>query len=182
MFVGSNIEHKNIHVVIDAVKLLSKKNIIVNFKIAGGKYKYSEYLESLIKKYNLENQVEILGKVDEKTLSELYTKSDIYVYPSLVEGFGIPLIEAMDYGLPIIASNKTVIPEIIGNAGLLIEPTPANFAEQIEILLKNSELKAKLIQNGYTRLLQFSQEKFNHSYLKFINNIKMSNNEERLSI
>ena len=166
LFVGSNFEHKNIHVVIEAVKLLKEKNIIVNFNIAGGKYKYTEYLELLVKKYNLENQIKILGKVDDKTLAELYSQADVYVFPSLIEGFGIPLLEAMDYGIPVISSNKTVMPEVVGDAGILIEPTEEHFAEKIELIISNPELKEELIQKGYARVKYFSQEKFSAQLLK----------------
>lgn len=171
LFVGSNFEHKNIHVVIEAIKLLKEKNIIVNFNIAGGKYKYTEYLELLIKQYKLENQIKILGKVSDIELSKLYSNTDIYVFPSLIEGFGIPLLEAMDYGIPLISSNTTVMPEIIGNAGILIEPTPRNFKESIEILLNNRQMQNDLRQNGFIRIKSFSQNIFNNNFQKIYGSI-----------
>ena len=169
LFVGSNFEHKNIHVVIEAIKILKDKSKIVNFNIVGGKYKYTKYLESLISKYQLEDQIKILGKVEEKELIKLYCSADIYVFPSLIEGFGIPLLEAMDYGIPVISSNKTVMPEIVGDAGILIEPIAENFAKSIELLRDNSLLKEELVKKGHERVKNFSQERFNFEMLSFYN-------------
>ena len=175
LFVGNNFEHKNIHVIIEALKLLKDKNIIVKFNVVGQQYNYTKYCIELVKKYNLENQVKFWGKLSDDKLSNLFLSTDIYVFPSLVEGFGIPLLEAMNNGLPIISSNKTVMPEIIKDAGILINPTAENFAREIEYLLNNPKEKELLIKKGFKRMLDFSQENFSFAILELYNKIFMEN-------
>lgn len=167
-FVGTNFRHKNIHVVIEAIKILKEKGIDVFFNIAGAKKDYTEFIQSLIDKLQLNDSVKIWGKVSEQELEELYGSSDCYVFPSLVEGFGIPLLEAMDWGLPVISSNKTVMPEIVGDAGILIEPTAENFAKSIELLINNPDLAKEYVNKGYERLKKFSLNQFKEKYLKLI--------------
>lgn len=165
-FLGNNFEHKNILAVIKAVKLLKDKNIEVLFNIAGLETCYTNIMKEYINENNLQNNVKILGKISQEQSETLYKTSDIFVFPSLIEGFGIPLIEAMSYGLPVISSNKTVMPEIVGDAGILIDPTPENFAEKIEFLIKNNDKVKELIQKGYERINVFSQDKFTQKILE----------------
>ena len=161
LFVGTNFKYKNILEVIKAVKILQEKNIDVLFDIAGAERDYTNELRTYIQKNNLENNVIIHGKVSEEKLAELYQNASILTFPSLVEGFGVPLLEAMDYRLPVISSNRTVMPEVVEDAGILIEPTAENFAESIEYLIKNPDIAKQLVNKGYKRLKFFSQEKFN---------------------
>lgn len=169
LFVGTNFEHKNILSVVKAIKILKDQNINVFFNIAGEKKMYTGIIEKYIKKNSLENNVRIFGKVTDEELNELYKSADYYVYPSLVEGFGIPLLEAMNYGLPIISSNRTCLPEVVGEAGILIEPTPENFAASIEKLIKNPKLANDLVNLGYKQIKKFSQENFNYKLNKIYN-------------
>ena len=171
LFVGNNFAYKNIHTVIDAVKILRDKNVIVKFNIAGGKKEYTNFLETKIQEYKLENQIKILGKVNDEELQILYKTSDIYVFPSLLEGFGIPLLEAMNAGIPIISSNRTCLPEIAGDAAILINPTAENFALKIKELIDNPQLKDELIKKGYIRIKNFTQEKYSEKILNFYNKI-----------
>ncbi len=169
LFVGTNFEHKNILSVVKAIKILKDKNINVHFNIVGAKKAYTEVIEKYIKENSIEQNIKIFGKVNENQLIELYNSTDFYVFPSLVEGFGIPLIEAMSYGIPIISSNRTCLPEVIGDAGILIEPTPENFAESIEKLIKNPKLANSLVNLGYKQIKNFSQENFNNKLNKIYN-------------
>lgn len=174
-FIGTNFEHKNILAVIKAVKILVNKGYDIRFNIAGSERKYTETLKQAIINDNLENYIKIWGRISYEQLKKLYQLADYYVFPSLVEGFGIPLLEAMNYGLPIISSNKTVMPEVIGDAGILIDPTPENFAEAVENLIKNPKLASDLINKGYQQMKNFSQENFNKSYSSLIQGLKNEN-------
>ena len=167
LFIGSNFEHKNIMAVVMAVKILKEKNIDVMFEIAGMETEYTNIIRKYVDENNLKEKIEILGKVSQEQVEKLYTTSDIFVFPSLIEGFGIPVLEAMNYGLPVVSSNKTVMPEVIGDAGILIEPTAENFANMIEILIGNPQLQNELIKKGYERLKIFSQKNFNQKLLNF---------------
>ena len=169
LFVGTNFEHKNIQAVIEAVKILKDNNYKVTFNIVGAIKPYTDILKKTVKELNLNNEIKFLGKIPENDLDKIYLNSDIYVFPSLVEGFGSPLLEAMNYGLPIISSNKTVMPEVVGNAGILIEPTSENFAKSIENLIKNPELAHDLVARGYKQMEKFSQENFNNKLNKIYN-------------
>ena len=171
LFVGTNFEHKNIKVIIEALKILKDNEYNLIFNIVGTIKPYTKLLKKLVKDLNLENEVNFLGKISEKELDNLYLSSNIYVFPSLVEGFGSPLLEAMSYGLPIISSNRTVMPEVIGDAGILIEPTAENFANSIEYLINHPEQIEDLINKGYERMKNFSQENFNKKILKIYNDV-----------
>ncbi len=166
LFVGTNFEHKNIYTVIKAVVMLKKKNINVRFNIVGGETKYTLFLKREIARYNLEDCVFIFGKVNDTLLTALYEQADCFVFPSLAEGFGIPILEAMYFGLPLITSNKTIMPEIVADAGIMIDPTPENYAEKIEYLIKNPRIAKNLIHRGNARVKNFSEEKFNKKMLR----------------
>ena len=93
------------------------------------------------------------------------------VFPSLIEGFGIPLIEAMNYCLPIISSNKTVLPEILGDAGILIDPSPENIAEKIEYLINNPTIAQIFVERGLKRKDLFSDDIFINNIIQFYSHI-----------
>ncbi len=164
-FIGNNFEHKNILAGIEAAEILKNKNIGIVFNIAGQRTQYTDELENYIKEHNLEETVNISGKISEAAVDELFKTSDVFLFPSLAEGFGSPLLEAMNYGLPIVSSNKTVMPEVIGDAGILTEPHPENIAEKIEFIIHNPQVVSNLAQKGYERMQSFSQEKFNKNIL-----------------
>ncbi len=89
-----------------------------------------------------------LGRVPDADLPSLLSGASVFLYPSLAEGFGLPPLEAMGCGTPVIASQVTSIPEATGEAAVLVEPEPEVFAEQIELLLGDAELKEDLIRRG----------------------------------
>jgi glycosyltransferase involved in cell wall biosynthesis len=87
----------------------------------------------------------------------LYSGSSVFVFPSLYEGFGLPLVEAMACGVPVIASNTSSVPEIVGDAALLASPTePETFAEAIMRVRSDERLRKALIEKGLTRAAGFS--------------------------
>ncbi len=163
--VGTNFKHKNILPVIEAVKILKEKGIEIKYNIAGAERDYTNVLRKAVSDWGLESLVKIWGGVADETLDDLYESADYYVCASLAEGFGIPLLEAMNYGLPVISSNKTVMPEVVGNAGILTEPDAKNFAESIELLINSPDLASELISRGYERIKEFSPEIFKKSIL-----------------
>ena len=171
LFVGTNFEHKNILCVVKAIKILKDKGFDVHFDIAGARRDYTNIIEDYIKENQLENNIKVWEKVSEEQLDKLYRNANLYVYPSLVEGFGIPLLEAMSYCLPVISSNKTVMPEIVGDAGILIEPTPENFAEKIEYLINNPKEIGLIVEKGLDRIRDFLPDKFNREILNFYDEV-----------
>ncbi|MEM3570154.1 MAG: glycosyltransferase family 1 protein [Candidatus Jordarchaeales archaeon] len=93
-------------------------------------------------------------------LACLYNASDLFVFPSYYEGLGLPLLEAMSSGCPVIAGNRSAVPEVVGDAGILLDPFDIDgFAYWMREVLTNEDLRAKLSEAGYKRSLSFSWEK-----------------------
>lgn len=112
---------------------------------------------ALIKDLNIENSVIFGQYVEEEHLPVLLSAAKFLIYPSLYEGFGIPPLDAMKCGCPVIASNRTSTPETVGNAALLINPMDTQeMADVMTRLYSDSELQKSLIQKGYERVQQFS--------------------------
>ena len=94
---------------------------------------------------------------DDEKLADLYSGASVFIYPSLYEGFGIPIIEAMACGCPVVASNTSSIPEAVGDAGLLFNPKDSDdLAQKIEMIISNETLAAELIKKGKIRAKQFT--------------------------
>jgi glycosyltransferase involved in cell wall biosynthesis len=98
--------------------------------------------------------------VSEEDLVLLYNCADVFLYPSLYEGFGIPLLEAMACGVPVITSNTTSIPEVVGDAALLINPRDGEELKKALLSLLNDEkLRKELINRGFEQVRKFSWRK-----------------------
>ena len=90
----------------------------------------------------------------------LYSQADLFVLPSLFEGFGIPILEAMAYGTAVVSSNNASLPEVAGRAALLVDPYRVDkIAEAMHRILTDETLRAALIKKGFNRASQFSWEK-----------------------
>jgi glycosyltransferase involved in cell wall biosynthesis len=107
----------------------------------------------------LDGAVRFLGPVPEADLPALYGGARGFVLPSLWEGFGLPALEAMAAGTPVVASNRGALPEVTGGAALLVEPTPEPLAEALGQLLEDAALRARLRAAGLARAAQFSWER-----------------------
>lgn len=117
-------------------------------------------LEAVIQKYNLSSRVKFLGSVTEEELPSLYKGARGLLFPSLYEGFGLPVLEAMACGTPVVTSNCTSLPEVAGDAALLIDPlNTQELQDAIERLEKDSSLREKLVAKGFDRAKLFTWEK-----------------------
>lgn len=154
LYVGSFNPRKNLFRVIKAFQKISDK-IPHKLLIAGGKFK-------IFKRIKIENtkRVEFLGHVERDYLKMLYSKCSLFVFPSLYESFGFPVLEAMASGAPVITSNVSSLPEIAGDAAILVNPYNINeIADAILKVLKDEKLSNFLIKKGYERIKMFSWEK-----------------------
>jgi len=115
--------------------------------------------EKLVNKLKLKRHIVYLRPSDIE-LSHLYNASDAFVFPSYYEGLGLPLLEAMSSGCPVIAGNRSAVPEATGDAGILLDPFDVNgFAYWMREVLTNEDLRIKLSQKGLERSMNFSWEK-----------------------
>ncbi|RKY41004.1 MAG: hypothetical protein DRP85_07380 [Candidatus Makaraimicrobium thalassicum] len=167
--VGRVDKRKNYSILIKAIKIVTDKKKDIKCYIVGT-IDYPSYMKELkntIKREKLEKHIEFLGYMPEKELDKIYRKSKIFYLPSKHEMFGIVFAEAMTYGLPIISSNSTAIPEVVGNAGILLDANDyhshanaiINLLEdktQYKSLRKNALKKAKIYRwdNTYKKILE----------------------------
>lgn len=150
---------KNPKTLLKAFSQLVKKGFDLELVIAGAKWT-SRYVKRMIEKFNLASNVKILGYVPEQDLIYLYNAAELFFYPSLHETFGLPVLEAMACGTPVVTSNAYSIPEIAGDAAILCDPYDySEFSNAIEQLLKDKKLKKEMIIKGLKNVKRFSWEK-----------------------
>ncbi len=157
--VGTVQPRKNLATLVEAWKIL-RGRVKDQFQlvVAGARGWKNSHLDETIRRLGLTgDEVRFLGVVPEEDLPVLYSGSSVFVFPSLYEGFGLPLLEAMACGVPVIASNTSSVPEVVGDAALLASPTePATFAEAIMRVRSDDNLRKALIEKGLTRAAGFS--------------------------
>lgn len=158
LFVGTLQPRKNIVKLVEAFSNLKNKDL--ELVIVGKKgWQYEEILESP-KKYGIEKRVLFLDTVSDEELPSLYKNALCFVLPSLYEGFGLPILEAMQYGCPVITSNVSSLPEAGGDAALYFNPNDSSdIAEKIEKVISDSSLREEMIKKGHEQVKKFSWEK-----------------------
>lgn len=116
--------------------------------------------KKMIKEFNLEDRIIITGNVEKQDLVGIYNLATIYVQPSLYEGFGFPVLEAMACGVPVVCSNSSSLPEVGENAAVYFDPRNlSQFIEIVQQLLKDKSLQRKLSELGLKRVRDFSWHK-----------------------
>lgn len=134
--------------------------------LAGGKGWLYEETQQLVTDLHLEKKVRFLGRVSDLELITLYSMADVFAFPSFSEGFGIPPLEAMACGVPVITSNTSSLPEVVGDAALLIDPYDISaLAHAITCLLENEPLREELRQKGYQRAQHYTWSAAAHKML-----------------
>ncbi len=155
LFVGARGSYKNFDRLLEALGLLKKKRSDVQLHTVGSPLKQAE--TARIESLGLSDQVVDHGLVSDARLSSLYRHCAAFVYPSLYEGFGIPLLEAMGCGAPILASNVSSIPEVTEDAALLFNPESVEeIEERMTQILDDTRLREDLIERGHRRRSVFS--------------------------
>ncbi len=138
----------------------SQSDVISKLVIAGKAQWRESEVYTAVQQAGLEGRVVFPGYVDDADLPALYSAAAVFVYPSLYEGFGLPPLEAMACGAPVISSNAASLPEVVGDAALLIDPTDtAALAQALYDGLTQPDLQADLRQRGLRRAAQFSWER-----------------------
>lgn len=161
--VGSIEPRKNISSLIKAFsELRSRGEIDHSLVICGAKGWLNEYerILKMIGDSGVRDAVIFTDYVPDEDLPAIYSLADLFVYPSLYEGFGLPPIEASACGCPVIASNCSAIPEVVGDAGVLIDPLDINgLARAILNVIKDGSMRGRLKELGFKRARQFSWER-----------------------
>jgi glycosyltransferase involved in cell wall biosynthesis len=112
---------------------------------------------SLIENSPRRPDIEVTGYVDDAALEHLYARASLFAFPSLDEGFGMPVLEAMARGIPVLASNLSALPEVCGDAALLVDPSSVEaIHDGLRQLIDSESLRARLIQRGHARARQFT--------------------------
>ena len=171
LFVGTLQPRKNIVRLIEAFSKIHHQQQL-NLVIVGKKgWMYEEILEAP-KQYGIENQIKFLEFVPDEDLSLLYKNALCFVLPSLYEGFGLPVLEAMTQGCPVITSNVSSLPEAGGDAALYVNPEDVDeIAAKMQSLVKDEELRKTLIEKGYKQVKKFSWEKAARETLKVLEEV-----------
>jgi glycosyltransferase involved in cell wall biosynthesis len=157
--VGTVQPRKNYQMLIQAFAPLANR-FPHNLYIAGGKGWLYDEMMAEIEKQGLTDRVRFIGFVDDADLPTLYSAADLYLFPSIYEGFGLPMLEAMACGVPVIASDVSSLPEVGEGTAVLLPPhDPAKWTQKINELLADSEQQKQMTTAGYKQVQRFSWEK-----------------------
>lgn len=143
--------------------------------LVGSKGWLSEEIYELPKKLGIEDKVKFLGHVPDNDLPALYQGALAFVYPSLFEGFGLPILEAMACGTPVLTGNTSSMPEVAGDAALLVDPeNTEEITKSMQILAQNEKKRAELAKKGFAQVKKFSWEKAAEETLRVFKEINDS--------
>jgi glycosyltransferase involved in cell wall biosynthesis len=161
LYIGGFSPRKNVKALITAFsKIYKQLGANYNLVIVGATKDQGQYLSEFSTNLELASKIIFTGFVPEEHLPILYNGCDAFVYPSLYEGFGLPPLEAMNCGTPVITSNLTSIPEVVGDAGILIDPyNEEELKSSIIKLLNDEKLREEYSIKGLARAKNFSWEK-----------------------
>jgi len=158
LFIGNRGGYKNFTFLVEAMVGLLKVDQTMHI-VCGGGAPFSEDERTMFREKGIEDRV-IQFPVDDSTLVALYRGARAFVYPSLYEGFGLPILEAFGCGCPVIASNRSSFPEIAGDAGLYFDPSDmASLENTIYKVITDECTRARMIERGYARAKNFSWER-----------------------
>lgn len=157
MYVGRPQPHKNLGRLIKAFSALKKKHPHLQLVIAGKKDPVHDMHMQTAKQLGVAKDVVMTGFVSDGELRWLYNNCAAYVFPSLSEGFGLPGLEAMTHGAPVVSSNATCLPEVYGDAASYFDPTDVlDMTKKIDAVLSDSGLRKQLTTKGYRQVKKYS--------------------------
>ena len=171
LYVGNHKPHKNLHRLIEAFSLVSK--FIPHTLVIGG-YKDKRYsdLYSLPNLFNINDRIHFAGQLEGDDLPLIYSGAALFVFPSLHEGFGIPPLEAMACGTPVLVSSFASLPEVTGEDAIIVNPLDVNdIANGIKRILTNKELSKQFSDKGIERAKLFSWSHVANETLQYYRDI-----------
>ena len=160
LYAGNVKPHKNLERLIDAFHLVRQQGLDhLKLVLIGDEISKYSSLRRAVHRYQLHKYVRFLGYMPEETLAVMYRLAGVFVFPSLYEGFGLPPLEAMASGTPVVTSNVSSLPEVAGDAAVLVDPyDPQAIADGIYRALTDEALRKQMILKGIARAGQFSWE------------------------
>ncbi len=159
--VGTAYGRKNLSIIVPVLKsLLEKYKLDIDVVMTGKKGFTEQEILDNARVQGLATKIHHLGFVSEEEKAALMQHAQVFFLPSLYEGFGIPVLEAMQYGCPVVCSNASSLPEVAGDAALMFDPNSAeSAAEALHRMLNEPSLRAQYIERGYQNVKRFSWEK-----------------------
>jgi glycosyltransferase involved in cell wall biosynthesis len=160
LYAGNVKPHKNLERLIDAFAIVRKRGLDhLKLVLIGDEISKYTALRRAVHQHQLHNYVRFLGYLPEETLAVMYRLAGVFVFPSLYEGFGLPPLEAMASGTPVVTSNVSSLPEVAGDAAVLVDPyDPQAIADGIYRVLTDETLRREMVHKGIARAGQFSWE------------------------
>lgn len=173
LFVSRWETYKGLPILLDSFKQLKRRFPDLGLVICGSANKQNPEVASLVKEaQSLDNQIITPGFVDDTDLQALYAAARIYVHPSWYEGFGLMILEAFASGVPVVTSNVSSLPEVVGEAGLLIDPkNVAEITQALTKLLEDPDFANELANRGLARVAEYSWQKMAEETLSVYKNI-----------
>jgi glycosyltransferase involved in cell wall biosynthesis len=161
LYAGNIKPHKNLERVIEAFHMFRRPGFEqVKLLIIGDEITKYATLRRAVHRLKLHKHVRFFGFVPDETLAALYRLAAVFVFPSLYEGFGLPPLEAMASGAPVITSNVSSLPEVVGDAALLVDPyDPEAIADAMRRVMSDDELRRQLKERGHIRARHFSWDR-----------------------
>lgn len=159
--VGSNNPRKNISRILDVMKQLQDQQQAVHFWKAGSDFNAEQY--AFIAEHDLARQISYLGRPSALMLKTLYSAADALIAPSIYEGFGLTVLESMACGTPVITANTTSLPEVAGNAAVLVDPQDTEgMTKAVMRLQQDPTFRQQLIRAGLDRVKTFTWDRTAH--------------------
>ena len=160
LYAGNVKPHKNLERLIEAFNLIRQRGLDhLKLVLIGDEISKYAALRRAVHQHHLHKHVRFLGYLSEDTLAVMYRLASVFVFPSLYEGFGLPPLEAMASGTPVVTSNVSSLPEVAGDAAILVDPyDPHAIADGIHRVLTDADLRQTLRRKGLERARQFSWE------------------------
>ena len=170
LHVGNWNPHKNVTGLIDAYALLpSGLRSVHHLVLCGYPGRFESIVRDKIRRMGLEDTIRPIGAVPDGDLPGLYSAALLFVFPSLYEGFGLPPLEAMACGTPVVVSRAASLPEVVGDAGVLVDASsPVEMARAIEHLLEQGDLRKHYAEAGMRRARQFTVERTTRQTLRIL--------------
>jgi glycosyltransferase involved in cell wall biosynthesis len=173
LFVGTIQPRKNITKLIEAVSLLKEKQ--VQLVVVGKKGWLWEEILAAPEKFKIADRVKFLDFVTNEDLPSLYKNALCFVLPSLYEGFGLPVLEAMKFGCPTVISNVSSLPEVGGDASIYFDPQSVDdIAEKLTLVINDEGLRKNMVEKGYNQVKKFSWEKAAKETLRVLEQLAKS--------